>query len=337
MHRIFFLGNVATATAQLTDQDVDHFAHLVKQFAVPHRAHDDFPKIHAEKDLKKMHGKRLREAHERKLSHIHEIEQEEKGPHHGEKVSNNRNGFTAEGNFSFDELMRGKTNVVKIPHHHCSDGSRYFTIVVPPKHGALGEKVALDFMGGGACFNDETCNALKFPNGKKFYTDEMLISGLRSVAHGRSMTDGTFATTIAPLFGFWPTTDDHPLADYTYIALVFCTADLFIGNQVNKYPNYWYDDTNFHHEGAANARAVIDLVKQQAPDVKKMFIIGGSAGGVGIHIWAPIITHEFPKVEVTAWSDSGLPWVPTDDAFTRAVNTQFKKKLQNKSSSIMIF
>ena len=193
------------------------------------------------------------------------------------------------------------------------------------RSGSMTDKVALDFMGGGACFSDETCNAYKYGIvGKKFYTDEHLISAIRSMGHGKDMREGTYATTVAPQLGFWPTTDDHPLADYTYIALIFCTADLFIGNQVTKYPNYWYDDTKFHHTGADNARAVIDMVKTHAPDVKKMFIIGGSAGGVGIHVWAPIITAEFPNTEVTAWSDSGLPWVPENDAFTRAVNKKFE-------------
>ena len=84
-------------------------------------------------------------------------------------------------------------------------------------------------------------------------------------------------------------------------------------------------------------QAVIDMVKNHAPNVKELVVIGGSAGGVGIHVWAPIIAREFPQTIITAWSDSGLPWVPEDDKFTRAVNQQFKQAWNIPNDLVLLF
>jgi hypothetical protein len=98
----------------------------------------------------------------------------------------------------------------------------------------------------------------------------------------------------------------NPFRDYTYVALPYCTGDIFSGRMATAY-DYDPDPTarfDVVHRGALNLLAVLDDVERQFPADQPVLVTGFSAGGFGAILNFPEIIARWPAT--TLLPDAGI-------------------------------
>lgn len=160
----------------------------------------------------------------------------------------------------------------------CSDGSEFELWERP----ADPTKVMLFFQGGGACFSAETC-------------------GPASDTFTRRIDLGT-----APDFGgiFDATNPENPLAGHSIVYVPYCTGDVHLGDSTTEYS----DTVTIEHNGFANARAGLDTVLANYPDVEQLVVAGASAGSIPTPAFAGLAADELPGVEIVTFGDSSAAY-----------------------------
>jgi hypothetical protein len=170
----------------------------------------------------------------------------------------------------------------------CARGQPFSFFVYP----GTTKKLVIDFMGGGACFDDASCAP-----GSTLYTDS--VEGLRTaITFGGPRGSG--------LPGVWNKTRlDSPVREWTHVVVPYCTGDLHWGDKVQPYTHPATGQAySVHHKGAANARAVLQWVKGHLADPEAVVVMGASAGGYGSIYWTPHVRALYPGVPLSQLSDS---------------------------------
>ena len=133
----------------------------------------------------------------------------------------------------------------------CADGSD-FSFLVRPGSGANARKVLVDFMGGGACW-DEACLSADSIRYQAVPAYAALLGGLSTAA----------ANTAARTLGL----NVFALGDavtgaktFTYIFVPYCTQDIHLGTCTVNYTAASGATRTVRHNGARNTRAVMDWV-----------------------------------------------------------------------------
>ncbi|MDH3202548.1 MAG: pectinacetylesterase family protein [Myxococcales bacterium] len=177
---------------------------------------------------------------------------------------------------SFEPPVRGEWVKYEPPGAICSDGSPYAFYVEFSETNS--ENVIFYFMGGGACWDFESCS----PG-----------SGIRGAANPNGLPDdyanahmnlGGLAINVNqvyPLLNQDPAVS--PMADWNKVFVPYCTGDVYMGTTTITYedPNGVELDNEFHHVGHLNVLAMIDMLNGMFSKVSKLFVGGCSAGGVG--------------------------------------------------------
>lgn len=147
------------------------------------------------------------------------------------------------------------------------------------------DKVILDFIGGGACWDAVSCA----PETATFTAD---LSDVRE--HAANLT-GVYDRSRA----------DNPYRDWTHVIVPYCTGDIHWGSSDVTYTKD--DGTQFtiNHRGAINARAVLAWVKERYAAARDMMVTGCSAGSYGSIYWTPHVVEAFPGARVRQFGDSG--------------------------------
>lgn len=165
----------------------------------------------------------------------------------------------------------------------CADGSSYSIFV---NQGSSGRMV-VDFMGGGACWDDKTC-------------DPSAINYTRSVpdviGDWLPQSDGIY-NRARP---------ENPFRDDTHVLIPYCTGDVHWG-EADK--NYRRADGTAHtvfHRGAVNAKASLDyMFSQKKESIQQIVVTGCSAGAYASVWWTPYIRSHAPNAKIIQFSDSG--------------------------------
>jgi hypothetical protein len=162
----------------------------------------------------------------------------------------------------------------------CAKGAPYSFFV----HPGTTENLVIDFAGGGACWDEATCRAGEF-------TED--VSDLRRAVragYGSGIYDRESSA--------------NPFANDWHVLVPYCTGDVHWGDAV---VTYGHGDGAFtiHHEGAANARAVLHWVFEQIQSPSRVLVTGCSAGAYGAALWSSYVMREYPDVPVVELSDSG--------------------------------
>lgn len=167
----------------------------------------------------------------------------------------------------------------------CSDGSE-FTFFERPGDPT---KVMFYFQGGGACFNDATCD----PNGDPTYT--MVVNETTESLAGA----GGLFDVENPL---------NPLSDYSVVYVPYCTGDVHLGDARHEYT----PEIVIEHRGAVNAMAALDHLVEQYPTATEVFVTGASAGSVPTPLMGALTADRLPDARVTTFGDSSgaYPDVP---------------------------
>ena len=133
--------------------------------------------------------------------------------------------------------------------------------------------------GGGACFSAASC----------------------------AFTSGTYATTTGAsddptgaggIFDF--ANPANPLAGSSFVAAPYCTGDVHIGNNVQRYS----DDLTVHHNGFANASAALAELQRRFPDATEIVVAGSSAGSVAAPLFSGLVSDLYPDAKISVVADA---------------------------------
>ncbi|MEM0955162.1 MAG: pectin acetylesterase-family hydrolase [Pseudomonadota bacterium] len=172
-----------------------------------------------------------------------------------------------------------------------SDGSKSYAEV---RRGDT-NNLLIFFDGGGACWDFYSCarpmstqSILSVLMGfKKIYDVGFYIP--QHVALPYPLALGKH---LAGSGGLDPDNPTNPFSNWTVVRIPYSTADFHTGNAVHTYKDAEGHSIQIRHQGAANARKVLDWVYTNIAQPEKLVVAGSSAGGFGASYWArDIATH----------------------------------------------
>ena len=164
----------------------------------------------------------------------------------------------------------------------CSRGTEYAFFV----HPGTVNRVVLDFIGGGACWNYQTCS-------------------LADAIFNPDVENVRAAVAAADPRGFYNRDEeDNPFRDWYHVVLPYCTGDIHWGDNVATYAA-GNNEVVINHKGAVNTRAVLDWVYDNFGSPEQVFVTGCSAGSYGSAMWASHVMDHYPDSNVIQFGDSG--------------------------------
>jgi hypothetical protein len=174
----------------------------------------------------------------------------------------------------------------------CARGGAYSFWV----HPGTTNEVVIDFMGGGACWNDATCRAGDFTQD---------VSALRQVI------DFGYEKGI-----YDRDNPDNPFANDWHVIVPYCTGDIHWGDATVTYGT-GANLFEIHHKGAVNTRAVLQWVERNLAKPERVFVTGCSAGAYGSALWSAHVMKHYQGIPVVQFGDSGAGII-TDDFFRQS-------------------
>jgi hypothetical protein len=182
------------------------------------------------------------------------------------------------------DLEEGWTELAGGGETICSRGDPYAYFV---RKGTV-NKVVIDFIGGGACWDAVTCGFA----GAIF---EETVDSVRDRIQGGEPE------------GFYDDQNpDNPFKDWYHVVVPYCTGDVHWGNSVQTYKGKTKkEDVTINHKGAVNSRAVLDWVFANFAAPEQVLVTGCSAGSYGSAMWSAWVMDHYQDSEVFQFGDSG--------------------------------
>ena len=183
----------------------------------------------------------------------------------------------------------------------CSRGSSFSFFF---KKGKDTERVILEFMGGGACWNELTCGLRTSTFSENIEgVRSMWLRGQKAVPDGYDKAAGE--STFAWNSGLGDPSTSNTFADWSHVYVPYCTGDLHWGdNDVDYLPGL-----TIKHRGAVNAGAAVDWMVSNFVAPKTVFVTGCSAGSYASVYWASKVAVAYqtvsPTTKVVQYGDSG--------------------------------
>jgi hypothetical protein len=165
----------------------------------------------------------------------------------------------------------------------CSRGSEYAYWVRP---GTV-NKVIIDFIGGGACWNAQTCG----------FADQIFEDSVESVR------DAVEQNQPAGIYDH--DRPENPFKDWYHVIVPYCTGDVHWGDSVTTYGAGTPGEVTINHKGAVNSRAVLSWVYDNFSAPEQVLVTGCSAGSYGSALWSADVMGHYPDADVFQFGDSG--------------------------------
>ena len=190
----------------------------------------------------------------------------------------------------------------------CGDGSTFNFFATRPiqKHDNQ-RKLLIEFVGGGACWDAETCGMqasyLAFP--EKF--NDFVGLSCSEIAYGVQDQGGfPISMLCARSLG------DTDLTQYNTIAVPYCTQDVHVGNNVITYD----DGTTVYHKGAHNMMSVLRWVFRNFQNPSNIILTGCSAGGTALPVAYDVLNKHYNRfgartTQISVVSDSAVYLTPS--------------------------
>lgn len=163
----------------------------------------------------------------------------------------------------------------------CARGTPYQFFVRPGDP----EKLMVYFQGGGACWNALSCREDGGTFDDRVEDDEI------------DNYDG--------IFNF--ENEANPVADYSFVFVPYCTADIHTGSSQMSYAR-----TEINHNGANNTAAVLGWVYANYEAPAELIVTGSSAGAYGAIYHAPYLLAQYPEADALVLGDAGIGVIPPD-------------------------
>lgn len=162
----------------------------------------------------------------------------------------------------------------------CARGGEFSFLV----HQGDPQKILVSFAGGGACWDDLTCDS------DKIYYDTVE----KSFAQVEKRS-GIFDFNNA----------NNPYKTWTHVFIPYCTGDVHMGSADTVYTRP--DSTKFtiYHRGSMNAKAAIKWLKDNYQSAAEVNVDGCSAGSYASILWTPEIAEKYPQARISQFGDSG--------------------------------
>ncbi|HEY8379172.1 MAG TPA: pectin acetylesterase-family hydrolase [Nannocystis sp.] len=171
------------------------------------------------------------------------------------------------------EAPPGEWIWVDFPDALCRDGS---TTGIGVRYGT-GDGLVIYFMGGGACFNVQTC-------------------ALNPARFSGSDFEGSSS-------GIFDPSANNPVGDWSFVFVPYCTGDVHAGDRPDQ--NSPAGIQQF--VGYRNVAAYLERIVPTFTGVEHVLVTGESAGGFGAAFNYDRIADAFPGTAVTLLDDSGPP------------------------------
>jgi len=165
----------------------------------------------------------------------------------------------------------------------CANGEDYLFHV----RAAAPDKVMIYFNGGGACWNGPMCDPA---NSNSDIKKGMIYRTQPTAEYGNDprILDGAFALD----------NPQNPFRDWTQVFVTYCTGDVHLGASDTLYQKQDGSDLTIRHRGRANSQAVLDYIADTYPSLRKVFVTGGSAGGIAAPFYAAEVAGRFPEADI---------------------------------------
>ena len=170
----------------------------------------------------------------------------------------------------------------------CGDGS---TTGIGVNLTKKSSRVLIYLEGGGACWNELTCNTFKTAANFATGFDE---GNFTSTANGQ-LKSSYFDRSDA----------DNPFKDYSMVYVPYCTGDIHAGNNT-----VMYGGKPAKHVGFANMTAYLERLVPTFPSADRIILSGVSAGGFGAALNWDQTQKAFGNIRVDLIDDSGTPMPP---------------------------
>ena len=212
----------------------------------------------------------------------------------------------------------------------CGDGSPFcFYFSKPSQKNANRDKLLVELMGGGACWDANTCDQQQDMLYVNDSLDEILGKSCQEVQYGMQ-TDGSESNMLcANQLGSDRSESDAyvDFTQYNSIVVPYCTQDVHIGSKTMVY--YENDENNnnnddqgngyyrtVHHTGGNNLNSVVKWIYKNFSDLRHASVTGCSAGGTAVPILQQLLHKHYNHfgnraTQVTALSDSPVYLTPS--------------------------
>jgi len=178
----------------------------------------------------------------------------------------------------------------------CGDGSAT-GFAINPHAGAT--TLFLYLEGGGGCWDYLTCEGL-------------VQTSFHLNGYGEETFEGLIAEVYKNMWLFDRDSETNPLADAHFVFIPYCTGDAHVGDAVQELQGLlpWNNGT-FYFKGRANLLADLAHIVPTFPEVERVVLTGGSAGGFGAGLNWPVVSDAFGQgIAVDLIDDSGPPIEP---------------------------
>jgi hypothetical protein len=205
----------------------------------------------------------------------------------------------------------------------CGDGSEFcFYFTRPPQRALNDERILIELMGGGACWDANTCDKQRdylYINSDGL--DGALGRSCQEVQYG--MTSGGTAANMlcAATSGYAGNSGEGDgqqrqqssmFAKYNTIIVPYCTQDVHVGAKTMTYE----DGSMVHHMGAHNIASVLDWMYRNFRSPRHVAVTGCSAGATAVPVVQQLINQQYNhfgnrNTQVNALTDSPVYLTPT--------------------------
>jgi membrane associated rhomboid family serine protease len=192
----------------------------------------------------------------------------------------------------------------------CGDGGSFaFFISRPPQNKANDDKILIEFLGGGACWDSETCDmmadGLTFPNKMNKFVGlscSEIQTGVQENYNGKYPINMMCAGTVG----------DVDFTAYNTIVVPYCTQDVHVGDSVMTYD----DGSIVRHAGAHNTMSVLRYIFANFKNPTHIALTGCSAGGTVLPIAYDLLNQHYNRfstrsVQINTIADSPVYLTPT--------------------------
>ena len=159
------------------------------------------------------------------------------------------------------------------------------------------EDLVIYLSGGGACWDDASC--------RYFQTAANL-----DVTYDASKL-GEELNPLVESGLFDRSAQVNPFRNAGYVYIPYCTADLHTGRSMTAYDGFGGGEM-VRHEGARNIERILEVIPEMFPDVRRVWVVGISAGGYGATWNFHRFAEAFGGAELHVFSDAS-PWLTVDE------------------------
>jgi membrane associated rhomboid family serine protease len=193
----------------------------------------------------------------------------------------------------------------------CGDGSSFsFFLSRPPQSKQNDEKILIEFLGGGACWDSTTCgkmvNYLTFPPQLNNFVG-LSCSEIQTGSQGNYNNDKFPINMLCA-----ETVGGVDFTAYNTIVIPYCTQDVHTGDAVMTYD----DGSIVRHAGAHNMMSVLRYIFANFKNLKHIALTGCSAGGTVLPVAYDLLNKHYNRfgtrsVQINVIADTPTYLTPT--------------------------